>query len=217
MLLSATLGLGRALVALGPMAMAALADAQGLGLFNVIAAPSPLMWIVCLLAFDALLYAQHRAMHEIPALWRLHRVHHTDPTLDVTSAWRFHPYEIAVSLALKGALALALGAPPAAVAAYETALAMGAIFTHADIRLPRRLDAALRLVVATPAAHERHHGVAIPDQRSNYSGTLTLWDRVFGTWRAPHDAGTERLGVAEVSAQEAGRIAVGFTEPHALR
>jgi sterol desaturase/sphingolipid hydroxylase (fatty acid hydroxylase superfamily) len=110
-----------------------------------------------------------------------------------------------------------LGAPPAAVAAFELALAIGAVFTHSDITLPRAADRTLRLILATPAVHERHHGIETPDQHTNYSGTLTLWDRLFGTWRAPAPEGMGRLGVAGVDEGEAARIRAGFAEPYAER
>ncbi len=216
-LLGLTLAIGRVLAAFGPVAAAVWAQSEGIGLFHAVAAPCAIAWIASLLAFDLLLYGQHRAMHEVPFLWRLHRVHHTDPTLDVTTAWRFHPFEIALSLVLKGALAILLGAPPAAVALYEVVLALGAAFTHADIRLPSALDRALRVVIATPRVHERHHGVDAADQHTNYSGTLTLWDRLFRTYLAPGRAGIGALGLGGVNAEEAARLGVGLTEPYRTR
>lgn len=209
----AGMALGRAMAGLGPVAAAIAAKVAGFGVLNAASLPTPAAWIIGLLALDLALYLQHRAMHQLPWLWPLHRLHHTDPTLDVTSAYRFHPFELIVSLLWKATVAVALGIPPEAVALYEILLALGAAFTHADITLPPWLDKSLRLIVATPAVHERHHGVAFTDQQSNYSGTLTLWDRLFGTWRAPAGAGTVTLGVEGTSAEQASRLLQGLADP----
>ena len=209
----AGMALGRALAGFGPVAAAIAAKAEGIGLLNAVPLPVPVAWAIGLITLDLAIYLQHRAMHHLPWLWRLHRLHHTDPTLDVTSAYRFHPFEIIGSLLWKATVAVALGIPPEAVALYEILLALGAAFTHADITLPPWLDKSLRLIVATPAVHERHHGVAVTDQQSNYSGTLTLWDRLFGTWRAPAGAGTGTLGVEGTSAAQAGKLLQGLADP----
>jgi sterol desaturase/sphingolipid hydroxylase (fatty acid hydroxylase superfamily) len=207
----------RALAFLGPVAAAAWAQSAGLGLFNAIAPPPMLAFVLTMAALDLAVYAQHRALHEHPWLWRLHRVHHTDTTLDVTSAWRFHPLELAASLVWKAAIAGLLGAPPEAVAVYELALALAALFTHADIRLPPGLDRALRLVIATPAVHERHHGVAAADHNANYGSLLTLWDRLFRSWRAPAPSGMDRLGLETVPPKLADALREGLLDPFRQR
>lgn len=207
----------RALAFLGPVAAAAWAQSAGFGVFNVVSAPAILAFVAALLALDLGVYAQHRALHEAPWLWRLHRVHHTDTTLDLSTAWRFHPFELGASLLWKAAIAAVVGAPPEAVAAYELTLALAALFTHADIRLSPGLDRALRLVIATPAVHERHHGVALVDQRSNYGSVLTLWDRAFGSWRAPQPEGMGVLGLEGVGASTADALGEGLLDPFRQR
>jgi sterol desaturase/sphingolipid hydroxylase (fatty acid hydroxylase superfamily) len=210
-------GLGRVLAVIGPVAVAEWAASQGIGLLAWASAPPAMAFVLAFLALDLAVYAQHRALHENAFLWRLHRVHHTDTTLDVTTAWRFHPLELVGSLFWKSAVVIAVGAPLEAVLVYEAALALGALFTHADIRLSPWVDQALRLVIATPAAHERHHGVIASDQKTNYGGVMTLWDRLFGSWRAPGAAGMGALGLDGVSAQTADRVGQGLLDPFRQR
>lgn len=210
-------GMSRALSVIGPVAAAVWAQSEGIGLFNAVAAPPLAAFIAAMALVDLAVYAQHRALHEHPLLWRLHRVHHTDTTLDVSTAWRFHPFELAVSMAWKAAVAIAVAAPPEAVVAYEVTLALAALFTHADIRLSPGFDRVLRLVIATPAVHERHHGVAQADHTANYGSVLTLWDRLFGSWRAPAPEGLDRLGLDGVSPAAADAPLEGLLDPFRQR
>lgn len=151
-------------------------------------------WIAVALAFLALdlaIYGQHRLFHRIPLLWRLHRVHHADTAFDVTLAVRFHPLEIALSMAIKFAVVAALGAPPLAVLLFEVALSAGSLFTHADLRLPPAVDRVLRWFVVTPDMHRVHHSVHRAETDSNFSFHLSLWDRLFGSYvEAPRDGHT---------------------------
>jgi sterol desaturase/sphingolipid hydroxylase (fatty acid hydroxylase superfamily) len=210
-------GVSRALAVIGPVAAAAWAQSQGIGLLNLAPIPSLVAVVVAVLVLDLAVYAQHRALHEHPLLWRLHRVHHTDTTLDVTTAWRFHPAELAASLIWKAAVAIAIGAPPEAVALYELILALAALFTHADLRLSPGLDRALRFLIATPAVHERHHGVAAIDHNANYGSVLTLWDKLFGSWRAPAPNGMDRLGLDGVPPAVADALIEGLLDPFRQR
>jgi sterol desaturase/sphingolipid hydroxylase (fatty acid hydroxylase superfamily) len=144
---------------------------------------------------DLAVYLQHRVFHAVPALWRLHRVHHADLELDATTGLRFHPIEILLSMAIKIAAVAALGAPAAAVLAFEVLLNAGALFSHANLALPRGLDAVLRAVLVTPAMHRVHHSVVRAETDSNFGFCLSWWDRLFGTYRAAPAAGPDRVTI----------------------
>lgn len=186
-------GLARLLGPVSAVGAALWAQAHGAGLFNAIAAP---MWVAAAASFVALdlaLYAQHRALHAVPVLWRLHAPHHADRHLDVTTGLRFHPGEIVVSALWKAGVVAALGAPAVAVAAFEIALNAFSLFTHANWRLPRDAQRALGGVLITPRTHRLHHDRAAGRDSGNYGFSVTVWDRVFGTWReAPEPA---QLGI----------------------
>ncbi len=178
--------------------MAAIAERNGWGLFNMLAAPS---WAEIALAFvllDMLIYAQHVATHRIPLLWRFHKVHHADRDIDATTGVRFHPVEIVLSMAYKLVCVAALGAPVLAVFAFEVVLNAAALFNHANLRLPDRVDRALRRLVVTPDMHRVHHSVYARETDSNYGFFLSVWDYLFRTYTAQprdgHDAMTIGLG-----------------------
>jgi sterol desaturase/sphingolipid hydroxylase (fatty acid hydroxylase superfamily) len=181
-------GMMRALAAVAPLAAAAWAATAGVGLFNAFAVPFWLAAPLAVVFLDLAVYGQHVAFHKVPALWRLHRMHHADPDLDVTTGARFHPVEIALSAFYKSGLVLGLGAPAAAVVAFEVLLNGSAMFNHGNVRLPPRLDRAVRLAIVTPDMHRVHHSIRREETDSNYGFNLTWWDRLFGTYReAPRD------------------------------
>jgi len=132
---------------------------------------------------DCAIYWQHRLLHKIPILWRLHRVHHADIGFDVTTAVRFHPFEIAVSMVIKLAIIALFGIPPLAVLIFEILLSAGALFTHANIRLPNTFERRLRWLLVTPEMHRIHHSVHWDESNSNFGFHLSLWDRLFGSYR----------------------------------
>jgi sterol desaturase/sphingolipid hydroxylase (fatty acid hydroxylase superfamily) len=172
---------------------AAWAEAAGIGLFNARPglAPAWLAFIATLLVLDLAIWAQHFAMHKVPWLWRLHRVHHSDVDYDTTTGVRFHPIEIAASMLYKIAIVVALGAPAAAVLAFEVVLSATSLFNHGNVRLPTKLDRPLRLVIVTPDMHRVHHSWHREETDSNYGFNLSVWDRLFGTYRAqPRDGHT---------------------------
>ncbi len=171
--------------------MAGLAADQGWGLFNQLNAPFWLAFIASLLLLDLAIYAQHVIFHRIPWLWRLHRMHHTDLDFDVTTALRFHPLEIVLSMLIKLAVVVALGAPAVAVMLFEVILNATAMFNHGNVRLPLSLDRRLRWVVVTPDMHRVHHSVWAEETDSNFGFNLPWWDRLFGTYRdQPRDGHT---------------------------
>ena len=170
------------------VAFAAALAVRGTGLLPWLGIDGWLAVAIAFLALDCAIYWQHRLFHRVPLLWRLHRVHHADTAFDVTLAVRFHPLEIALSMAIKFAVVAALGAPPLAVLLFEVALSAGSLFTHADLRLPPRLERALRWLVVTPYMHRIHHSVHRAETDSNFSFHLSVWDRLFGSYvDAPRD------------------------------
>lgn len=175
---------------LGAAAVAAALDAdlQGWGFFNRISWPLWLEIVIAFLMLDFAIWAQHLASHKIPVLWRLHRVHHADRDIDVSTAIRFHPIEIALSMGLKIALVYLLGASVVAVILFEVVLNGAAMFNHANIRLGK-WDQFLRIAVVTPDMHRIHHSVDREEHDMNYGFNLSVWDRLFGTYRAEPSRG----------------------------
>ncbi len=167
------------------------AETQGWGLFNLLETPFWLACIASLLLLDLAIYTQHVVFHKVPWLWRLHRVHHTDTHIDVTTALRFHPLEIVLSMLLKIALVLLLGAPAVAVLLFEVILNATALFNHSNVQLPERLERWLRLIIVTPDMHRVHHSIYRDETDSNFGFNLPWWDHLFGTYRAqPRDGHT---------------------------
>ncbi len=173
--------------------VAVFAQSAGLGLFNNVPAPGWLAAACSIVLLDLTLWSQHRAMHRVPLLWRLHRVHHSDTGFDVTTALRFHPLEILFSLLVKAVAILALGASPVAVLVFEVLLNAMAMFSHSNLRLPAFVDGALRRLVVTPDMHRVHHSSAPDEHGSDFGFNLTCWDRLFGTYRAQPVAGHEAM------------------------
>ena len=190
----------RTLLPATAVGMAILAEERGWGLFHVVA-PLP-AWLVVMAAvvlLDLAIYLQHVLVHAVPLLWRLHRMHHADLDVDVTTGARFHPIEIVLSMILKFGVIVALGAPPLAVLVFEVLLSAGSLFNHANLRLSPRADGVLRWLVVTPDMHRVHHSVEPTETNSNFGFTLPWWDRLCGTYRAQPAAGHEGmiLGLAQ--------------------
>jgi len=171
------------------------ASTQGWGVFNNLSWAAWIEVIIAILILDLAIWAQHLITHKIPILWRLHRVHHADVDMDVTTAIRFHPVEIALSMALKIGLVYLLGPAAVAVILFEVLLNGTALFNHANIRLPLGFDAALRRVLVTPDMHRVHHSIHRNEHDSNYGFALSIWDRLFGTYIAQPAAGHDQMQV----------------------
>ena len=174
---------------------AAWIQTRGWGLFALTPLPPWAEGLTALVILDLAIWAQHRAFHYIPALWRLHRMHHADLDFDVTTGLRFHPVEILLSLAIKLAVIAALGAPPLAVLIFELALNGASLFNHANIHLPARTDRLLRLILVTPDMHRVHHSAIRAETDSNFGFTLPWWDRLFGTYRAQPAKGHQAMTI----------------------
>jgi len=171
------------------------AQAQGWGLFNALTLPGWIEIVAAILVLDLIIWAQHLITHKIPVLWRLHRVHHADVDMDVTTAIRFHPVEIALSMLLKIGVVYVLGPAALAVILFEIILNGTAMFNHANIRLPLWLDAIVRRVLVTPDMHRVHHSIHRHEHDSNYGFALSIWDRMFGTYTAQPEAGHDDMTV----------------------
>jgi sterol desaturase/sphingolipid hydroxylase (fatty acid hydroxylase superfamily) len=161
-------------------------DHVGFGLFNAVEWSPWVEFAAAVLLLDFLTYAIHVAMHERPGLWRFHRVHHSDPAVDVTTALRQHPGESLIRFASLIVFASALGVSPAAFAIYRVLSGVQAQIEHANIRLPQRLDSLLSLLITTPNYHKIHHSRAAEETDSNYANIFTLWDRLFFTATPAH-------------------------------
>ena len=160
----------------------------GVGLLNIVRLPAWLAFTLTLLALDALVWGQHVSFHRLSFFWRFHRVHHADQDIDVTTALRFHPVEIAVSMLIKVAVVLALGAPVAAVLVFEIALNGCAMFNHSNLRLPLMVDRIVRLLIVTPDMHRVHHSVHAEEHDRNFGFCLSIWDRLLNNYLAqPRD------------------------------
>lgn len=189
----------RVLIPLVPAALAGVAAEQGWGLLNMAEVP---LWLSVLIAFfvlDLAIYAQHVVFHKVPVLWRLHRMHHTDLDFDTTTGVRFHPIEILLSIVIKLAIVLVLGAPVEAVILFEVVLNATSLFNHGNIRFSPPVDRAIRMILVTPDMHRVHHSVRREETDSNFGFNFPWWDRIFGTYRAAPKDGQEgmTIGLAE--------------------
>lgn len=161
---------------------AILASEMEFGLLNVLVLPEWLSLVVALILFDLAVFGQHLAMHRWPLLWRLHKVHHTDLDFDVTTAVRFHPVEIILSLVYKVIIISLLGAPALAVLIFELILSTSALFNHGNIMIPVHWDKRLRWLLVTPDMHRIHHSTTQTETDSNFGFSISIWDRLFGTY-----------------------------------
>jgi len=163
--------------------MAAFAAEHGWGLFNYFELPPVLAIVLTVIIMDFIIYLQHVLVHAVPLLWRLHRVHHADLDYDVTTGARFHTIEILLSMLIKFATIIVIGAPVVAVIIFEVVLNAMAMFNHGNVGLPKWLDTPLRWFVVTPDMHRVHHSIEDDETNSNFGFNLSWWDRLFGTYR----------------------------------
>jgi len=188
--------------------MALVAEERGWGVFQAFEVPYPLALVASVILLDLAIYLQHVPFHAVPALWRLHRMHHADLEVDVTTGIRFHPIEILLSMLIKFGVVAALGTPAAAVLVFEVLLNATSMFNHGNVRLSERLDRVLRWIVVTPEMHRVHHSIVTRETNSNFGFNLPWWDRVLGTYRAQPEAGHEgmTLGISQFRNPEELRL-----------
>jgi sterol desaturase/sphingolipid hydroxylase (fatty acid hydroxylase superfamily) len=185
----------------GSVAYAAtlFAATQQVGVLHWLQLPQWAAALLTLLVLDFTLYLQHVLFHAVPTLWRLHRVHHADVGFDATTGLRFHPLEIFLSLGLKAAVVLLLGAVPWAVIVFEVILNASSVFNHGNVAMRESLDRWLRWVMVTPDMHRIHHSTRVVETNSNFGFSLSWWDRLCGTYRAEPALGQQQI---EIGLQE---------------
>ncbi len=185
----------RALFPMAAVGVAALGETQGWGLFNAVGLPFWLAVVLSVLVLDFVIYLQHVMFHAVPILWRLHRMHHADLDIDVTTGARFHPIEIALSMILKIGVVTALGAPAVGVVIFEVLLNATAMFNHGNLKLPLAVDRILRWVLVTPDMHRVHHSDIPRETHSNFGFNLPWWDRLCGTYRDQPEHGHDGMTI----------------------
>ena len=197
LLLGTGMVLIRLLVPAGLAGLALWSTQVSFGLFHLISLPAWAVFLLGYVLFDLAVWAQHVAMHRIDFLWRFHRVHHADPDFDVFTALRFHPGELLMSLAWKGAIVVALGVPAIFVLWYEVALNCGAMFNHSNLKLPKWLDRWLRRIVVTPDMHRVHHSTDHIEANRNFGFLIPWWDRVFRVYQDQPASGHETMEIGQ--------------------
>jgi sterol desaturase/sphingolipid hydroxylase (fatty acid hydroxylase superfamily) len=175
--------------------MALTADRLSWGLFNNLSLPIWLTVLLSVVLLDLAIYLQHVMFHVIPALWRLHLVHHADVDIDVTTGIRFHPIEIVLSMVIKFGVIAILGAPVLGVLLFEIILNGLAMFNHGNVRIPLRIDKYLRLIFVTPDMHRVHHSVIEMEYNTNFGFNLSCWDRLMGTYLAQPSKGHDGMTI----------------------
>ena len=185
----------RLIFPLFPVGVAVLCAQRGWGLLNYYPmTPLPAL-IIGVLVLDFVIYLQHRMFHFVPVLWRVHLMHHTDQDIDVTTALRFHPLEIMLSLLIKFAAVAAIGAPPLSVLIFEIMLNGAAMFNHGNIGIPIDVDRVIRTVLVTPDMHRVHHSTVMPETNSNFGFSFSWWDRILGTYKAQPQEGHDKMKI----------------------
>ncbi len=182
--------------------VAGWAQAHGIGLLHLIAWPGWAETLAALLLFDAWMYLWHRANHFVPFLWRFHRMHHSDPQMDVTTGVRFHPGEIILSSLLRLAVLPLLGMTLGQLVLYELILLPVILFHHSNVALPERWDRLLRILIVSPNMHRVHHSDKVYELNSNYASVLSCWDRLARSFALRRDPKTLRYGLKEFQRPE---------------
>ncbi len=195
----------RFLLPVAAIGVATIAAERGWGLLNNVEIPYPVAVVTSIIVLDLVIYLQHVMFHAVPALWRLHMVHHADVDFDVTTGSRFHTIEIMLSMGIKMAAIAALGPPVVAVVIFEVLLNATSMFNHANVRLPLAADRVLRWIVVTPDMHRVHHSVKSRECNSNFGFNLPWWDRLLGTYRDQPAAGHEGMRIGVSHLQESRR------------
>ena len=195
-------GIVRLLFPAAAVGMALAAQDFGWGLFHTLNLPDWVAVLLSIVLLDFAMYLQHVMSHAIPALWRLHMVHHADVDFDVTTGIRFHPIEVALSMLIKLSVVAALGPPVLGVLLFEVVLNGLAMFNHANVRIPAGLDRVLRLIIVTPDMHRVHHSVEDTEYSTNFGFNLSCWDRLLGTYVAAPAKGHEDMTIGLLNFRE---------------
>lgn len=191
--------------------VAVIAAEKNWGLFNWLEMPIWLEITLSIIILDMMIYWQHVAFHHVPVLWALHKVHHADRDIDVTTGSRFHPIEISISMAYKMALVAILGAPVLAVILFELILNGCAMFNHSNVRLPLGFDKWLRRFIVTPDMHRVHHSTIVAETNSNFGFSLSLWDRIFGSYTPQPTQGHDGMVIGLKEYQTKGPASLAWS------
>src|SRR5215475_9406071 len=193
--------------------VAGWAEESRFGLLNLLNLPPLIATVTAILLFDGWLYLLHRANHKIGLLWRFHRVHHSDPEMDATTAIRFHTGEVLISAALRLAVIPLLGIALWQLLLYESLMAPIILFHHSNVKFPEKVDRRLRALVVSPAVHRVHHSRMQFETDSNYSIVFSIWDRIGGTFRLRQDGRPVNFGLDEYDGEESQRVSRLLTTP----
>ncbi|MBI4436454.1 MAG: sterol desaturase family protein [Candidatus Omnitrophica bacterium] len=177
------------------------AEFQGFGLLHWIEIPFWTEAAIAIFVFDLWMYLWHRANHQMPFLWRFHRMHHSDPQLDVTTALRFHIGELTLSSLVRFGILYLLGLTLWQLILYETILLPIILFHHSNVALPERWDRLFRILLVTPNMHRVHHSHFQPETDSNYSSIFSFWDRFAKSFRRKEDILTLHYGLDAFEAE----------------
>jgi sterol desaturase/sphingolipid hydroxylase (fatty acid hydroxylase superfamily) len=177
------------------VSLALLGAKRGWGLLNNLPLQAWLTIILTVVLLDLAIYLQHVMFHAVPALWRVHRMHHADLDFDVTTGVRFHPIEILLSAMIKFAAVAALGTPALGILIFEVLLNATSMFNHGNVRIPARLERYVRWFMVTPEMHRVHHSIVVDETNSNFGFNLPWWDRLLGTYRDQPAAGHEGMTI----------------------
>ncbi len=209
----------RVLVPTAAVGASLYASGNGWGLINYLQLRLSVAALIGFLALDLAIYLQHVVFHKVPVLWRLHRMHHADLDIDVTTGVRFHPLEILISLFIKIAVILVLGIPVVAVILFEVLLNVTSMFNHSNVSMPAWLDRVLRFIVVTPDMHRVHHSILRHETDSNFGFNLPWWDRLFGTYRAQPEAGHTGMTIGIPIFRDPGELRIDrmLTQPFRTR
>jgi sterol desaturase/sphingolipid hydroxylase (fatty acid hydroxylase superfamily) len=196
----------RVLIPATAVSLALAGETHGWGLLNNLPVPAWMAVVASVVALDLAIYFQHVMFHAVPALWRVHRMHHADLDFDVTTGARFHPIEIVLSMLIKFGAVVALGAPALGVLIFEVLLNATSMFNHGNVRIPVRLDRHLRWLLVTPDMHRVHHSVVVNETNSNFGFNLSWWDRLLGTYRDQPAAGHQGMTIGIAAFREAREL-----------
>ena len=176
------------------------------GVLHVVELPMALRFVVAVLLMDLSFYYWHVANHRIPLLWRFHNVHHIDPDLDVSTAFRFHFGEVAFSAGFRAVQVSVIGLPLWMFLVYEVAFQANTMFHHSNVRLPIRVERLLNKVLVTPRMHGIHHSQVEGEANSNYSVVFSWWDRMHRTLGLNVRQSLVVIGIAGYSDPEDNRL-----------
>jgi len=192
-----------------PVGLALILQERGWGILNIITLPHWIKVVLAVLILDGVVYLQHVLFHFLPTLWRLHRMHHADLDIDVTTGNRFHPLEILISIGVKLAAISLIGPPVIAVVVFEVVLNASSQFNHGNISIPEAVDRWLRLFLVTPDMHRVHHSVLPRETNSNFGFNVPWWDRLFGTYRAQPELGHLGMNIGLKEYRDPSKLTLG--------